>query len=182
MDTPNNYRDSDNYRDVLARAHLHIANEMAKLGVCDIHDLVKLLLESDDLATANKVLGPILLAASGFYNRHDDDASCRALRMAHGIITVNINGPDKYMTEIFADMAVVARFLFEWLEGCRNDTPAVAPVPESENGGTVISLKRELIARHLEDLTEHMTHLKALTPATRTLLEQITDLTGSGVQ
>lgn len=87
-------------------------------GLMTLSDVLEFLAESDDWQTGNHLLELILFAASAFYNRHDDDASCRALGLAHGIIEINIDGPDdETVKDVFADMAVVASFLFEWIQG-----------------------------------------------------------------
>ncbi len=102
-------------------------NDAAMTAAPDIPDLLKFLAESDDWATGNKLLEPILFAAVGFYNRQDDDASCRALSLAHGIITININGClDEIVKGLVADMAVVASFLQHVSELSTGDSEADA--------------------------------------------------------
>ena len=82
----------------------------------DVADLLATLNseDRDDWGAVNKLLEPILLAAVRFYNRHDDDVTCRALGASHGLISININGIDDQTVDgIVADMAVVASFINE---------------------------------------------------------------------
>jgi hypothetical protein len=125
-------------------------NDAPVTAATDIPGLLKFLAESDDLATGNKLLEPILSAAIGFYNRHDDDASCRALGITHGIVNININGPDETIVKgIVADMAVVASFRFGWIEGAGQHKQQQEGELSSHAGDGGDAFKRHLL--HLVD-------------------------------